>query len=163
MDGSTQPLMGKTRSLIFPSTQFLSVGNPTLSLESYAPDVVEEETEEDLEDEINREEGGGAGGVEDCNSIGSLREGGRRKEETSRSLACLSARELGGHKAGITSGFFLIQQETFVRRGHSLRIGTVSEQGQAARWDKRNTRPNYTMPVHSPLALFSLVFSGRLN
>ena len=115
MDGSTQPLMGKTRSLIFPSTQFLSVGNPTLSLESYAPDVVEEETEEDLEDEINREEAGG-GGVEDCNSIGSLREGGRRKEEKdSRSVACHSARELGGHKAGITSGFFLIQQETFVR------------------------------------------------
>ena len=75
MDGSTQPLMGNARSLIFPSTQFLSVGNPTLSLESYAPDVVEEETEEDLEDEINREEGNGAGagGVEDCNSIGSLR------------------------------------------------------------------------------------------
>ena len=122
--------MGKARSLIFPSTQFLSVGNPTLSLESYAPDVVEEETEEDLEDEINRDEGNGAGLVEDCNSIGSLREGGRRKEETdSRSLACHSARELGGHKAGITSGFFLIQQETFVRRGHSLRIGTVSEQG----------------------------------
>ena len=49
------------------------MGNPTLSLESYAPDVVEEETEEDLEDEINREEGGAGGGVEDCNSIGSLR------------------------------------------------------------------------------------------
>ena len=123
--------MGKARSLIFPSTQFLSVGNPTLSLESYAPDVVEEETEEDLEDEINREEGGaGAGGlVEDCNSIGSLREGRRKEEKDSRSVACHSARELGGHKAGITSGFFLIQQETFVRRGHSLRIGTVSEQG----------------------------------
>ena len=45
------------------------MGNPTLSLESYAPDVVEEETEEDLEDEINREE-------EDCNSIGGLREEG---------------------------------------------------------------------------------------
>ena len=75
-------------SLIFPSTQFLSVGNPTLSLESYAPDVVEEETEEDLEDEINREEGGGtgAGGVEDCNSIGSLREG-RRKEERGERLS----------------------------------------------------------------------------
>ena len=89
MDGSTQPLMGKTRSLIFPSTQFLSVGNPTLSLESYAPDVVEEETEEDLEDEINREEGGaGAGGlVEDCNSIGSLREGRRKEEKDSRSRA----------------------------------------------------------------------------
>ena len=45
------------------------MGNPTLSLESYAPDVVEEETEEDLEDEINKEE-------EDCNSIGGLREEG---------------------------------------------------------------------------------------
>ena len=42
------------------------MGNPTLSLESYAPDVVEEETEEDLEDEINKD-------IEDCNSIGSLR------------------------------------------------------------------------------------------
>ena len=64
------------------------MGNPTLSLESYAPDVVEEETEEDLEDEINRDEGNGAGLVEDCNSIGSLREGGRRKEEKdSRSRA----------------------------------------------------------------------------
>ena len=105
------------------------MGNPTLSLESYAPDVVEEETEEDLEDEINRDEGNGAGLVEDCNSIGSLREGRRKEEKDSLSLACRSARELGGHKAGITSGFFLIQQETFVRRGHSLRIGTVSEQG----------------------------------
>ena len=87
MDGSTQPLMGKARSLISPSTQFLSVGNPTLSLESYAPDVVEEETEEDLEDEINREEGGAGGaggGVEDCNSIGSLREGGRRRKTLAR-------------------------------------------------------------------------------
>ena len=47
----------------------MSVGNPTLSLESYTPDVVEEETEEDLEDEINN------GKVEDdCNSIGGLRD-----------------------------------------------------------------------------------------
>ena len=107
MDGSTQPLMGKTRSLIFPSTQFLSVGNPTLSLESYAPDVVEEETEEDLEDEINRD------GVEDCNSIGSLREEGEG-QRLSRVHVPHSARELEGHKAGITSGFYLIQQETDV-------------------------------------------------
>lgn len=57
------------KSLFSRSSKFLSVGNPTLSLESYAPDVVEEETEEDLEDEINREE-------EDCNSIGGLREEG---------------------------------------------------------------------------------------
>ena len=86
MDGSTQPLMGKARSLIFPSTQFLSVGNPTLSLESYAPDVVEEETEEDLEDEINRD------GVEDCNSIGSLRDGGRRRRRRQKERIPLAAR-----------------------------------------------------------------------
>ena len=70
-----------------PSTQFLSVGNPTLSLESYAPDVVEEETEEDLEDEINRD------GVEDCNSIGSLREEGEGDGLPLACAACHTARE----------------------------------------------------------------------
>ena len=56
-------------------SKFLSVGNPTLSLESYTPDVVEEETEEDLEDEINdREATKGKVDDDDCNSIGGLRD-----------------------------------------------------------------------------------------
>ena len=94
------------------------MGNPTLSLESYAPDVVEEETEEDLEDEINRD------GVEDCNSIGSLREEGEG-QRLSRVHVPHSARELEGHKAADYIG--LLPNPTRDRcRGHSLRIGTFS-------------------------------------
>ena len=54
-------------------SKFLSVGNPTLSLESYTPDVVEEETEEDLEDDINDQQGITKEKDED-NSIGGLRD-----------------------------------------------------------------------------------------
>ena len=49
------------------------MGNPTLSLESYTPDVVEEETEEDLEDDINDHSGILKEKDED-NSIGGLRD-----------------------------------------------------------------------------------------
>ena len=49
------------------------MGNPTLSLESYTPDVVEEETEEDLEDDINDNSGILKEKDED-NSIGGLRD-----------------------------------------------------------------------------------------
>ena len=61
--------------MFFHPPKFLSIGNPTLSLESNCPDVVHEETEEDLEaDDLNSEAVKNIEDEDDCNSIGGLRE-----------------------------------------------------------------------------------------
>ena len=63
------------KPMFFHPPKFLSIGNPTLSLESNCPDVVHEETEEDLEaDDLNSEAVKNIEDEDDCNSIGGLRE-----------------------------------------------------------------------------------------